>query len=75
VLEGLGVLDLSDESGLLAGKILGELGADGIETEPPGGDRSGRRGPIPGGSDDPERGPVRRALDTSERGIALHGIG
>ena len=38
VLEGLRVLDLTDESGWLAGKILGDMGADVIAIEPPGGD-------------------------------------
>ena len=35
------VLDLSDERGLLCGHILGQLGADVVHVEPPGGeDRS-----------------------------------
>jgi crotonobetainyl-CoA:carnitine CoA-transferase CaiB-like acyl-CoA transferase len=32
------VLDLSDGSGFLCGKILADLGADVIKVEPPGGD-------------------------------------
>ncbi len=32
------VLDLADEKGLLCGKILGDLGADVIKIERPGGD-------------------------------------
>ena len=31
------VLDLTDERGLLCGKILADLGADVIQVEPPGG--------------------------------------
>ena len=31
------VLDLSDERGLLAGRMLGQLGADVVQVEPPGG--------------------------------------
>jgi len=31
-------LDLTDEKGFLCGKILGDLGADVIKIEPPGGD-------------------------------------
>ena len=38
MLQGLRVLDLTDESGWLAGKILGDMGADVIKIEPPGGD-------------------------------------
>jgi len=39
------VLDLSDESGHLAGRILADLGADVIKIEPPGGDPLRWRGP------------------------------
>ncbi|MFC1928393.1 CoA transferase, partial [Chloroflexota bacterium] len=31
-------LDLTDEKGLLCGKLLGDLGADVIKVERPGGD-------------------------------------
>ena len=40
------VLDLSGEWGFLCGKILGDLGADVIKIEPPGGDPERRRGPF-----------------------------
>jgi crotonobetainyl-CoA:carnitine CoA-transferase CaiB-like acyl-CoA transferase len=71
VLEGLKVLDLTDESGWLAGKILGDMGADVIKVEPPGGDLAGRRAPYLGGVADPERSLVWLALNTSKRGIQL----
>ena len=71
MLEGLRVLDLSDESGWLAGKILGDMGADVIKIEPPGGDLAGRRGPYLGGVADPERSLAWLALNTSKRGIQL----
>jgi benzylsuccinate CoA-transferase BbsE subunit len=71
VLAGLRILDLTDESGFLAAKILGDLGADVIKVEPPGGDRLGRRGPFLGGIPDPERSLVWLALNTSKRGIVL----
>ena len=48
MLEGLRVLDLSDESGWLAGKILGDMGADVIKVEPPGGDLARTPRPLPG---------------------------
>ena len=38
MLSDLRVLDLTDERGFLAGKILADLGADVIKVEPPGGD-------------------------------------
>ncbi|MHB1855789.1 MAG: CaiB/BaiF CoA transferase family protein, partial [Acidimicrobiales bacterium] len=39
-LDGLRVLDMADERGQLAGRILAELGADVVLAEPPGGARS-----------------------------------
>lgn len=36
-LAGYRVLDLSDERGLLAGRLLADLGADVVQVEPPGG--------------------------------------
>lgn len=40
------VLDLSDERGHLCGQILGDLGADVVLVEPPGGSRSRHTGPF-----------------------------
>lgn len=40
------VLDLTDERGILCGKILADLGADVIQTEPPGGSPARRIGPF-----------------------------
>jgi crotonobetainyl-CoA:carnitine CoA-transferase CaiB-like acyl-CoA transferase len=40
------VLDLTDERGLLAGRMLGQLGADVVQVEPPGGSRARRIGPL-----------------------------
>ncbi len=71
MLSGIRVLDLSQEPGFLAGKILGEIGADVIKIEPPGGDREGRRGPYLGDVEDPERSLPWLALNTSKRGITL----
>jgi crotonobetainyl-CoA:carnitine CoA-transferase CaiB-like acyl-CoA transferase len=48
VLEQYRVLDLSDERGLLCGSILGDLGAEVIHVEPPGG--SAARGATPAGA-------------------------
>ena len=70
MLEGYRVLDLSAEPGLLAGKILGDMGADVIKIERPGGDEA-RRGPYVGGVEDPERSLAWLALNTSKRGITL----
>ena len=45
MLEGLRVLDLTNERGLLCGQILADLGADVIQIEPPGGSSARRLGP------------------------------
>jgi len=71
VLAGLRVLDLSDESGFLAGKLLGDLGADVVKLEPPGGDLVGRRAPYLRGEPGPERSLAWLALNISKRGITL----
>ena len=71
MLDGIRILDLSEEPGFLAGKILGDLGADVIKLEPPGGDTFGRRGPYLGEIADPERSLRWLALNTSKRGITL----
>jgi crotonobetainyl-CoA:carnitine CoA-transferase CaiB-like acyl-CoA transferase len=54
MLEGFRVLDCSGEPGFLAGKILGDMGADVVKLEAPGGDEA-RRGPYLGDIEDPER--------------------
>jgi benzylsuccinate CoA-transferase BbsE subunit len=40
------VLDLTDGKGFLYGKLLGDLGADVIKVEKPGGDPARRIGPF-----------------------------
>lgn len=45
-LDGYRVLDLTDEKGHLCGKLLGDMGADVIKLEPPGGDAGRDRGPF-----------------------------
>ena len=70
-LDGYRILDLTSEPGFLAGKLLGDLGADVIKVEPPDGDPARRRGPFVGGTADPERSVLWLALNTSKRGITL----
>jgi benzylsuccinate CoA-transferase BbsE subunit len=65
------VLDLADEKGLLCGKILGDLGADVIKVERPGGDPARRLGPFYHDEPHPEKSLFWFALNTSKRGITL----
>ena len=65
------VLDLTDERGFLAGKILGELGADVIKIEPPGGDPARKRGPYLADVPGLERSLTWLAMNTSKRGAVL----
>src|SRR5919202_1421239 len=44
-LHDLRVLDLTDERGLLAGRMLADLGADVVQVEPPSGSPARRRVP------------------------------
>lgn len=65
------VLDLTDERGFLAGKILGDLGADVVKVEPPGGDPARRAGPFLAGAPGVERSLPWLAMNTSKRGVVL----
>ena len=65
------VLDLGDEKGFLCGKILGDLGADVIKVEKPGGDPSRKIGPFYHDVPDPENSLYWFAYNTSKKGITL----
>src|SRR5437879_5649688 len=71
MLSGVRVLDLTDETAFLAGKILGDMGADVVKIEPPDGDAARRRGPFLGGAPDSEKSLLWLALNTSKRGITI----
>jgi len=71
VLSGHRVLDLSDERGFLAGRILADLGADVIKIEPPGGDPERARGPFVGGVAGPDRGLPWLAANPGKRSLVL----
>jgi crotonobetainyl-CoA:carnitine CoA-transferase CaiB-like acyl-CoA transferase len=71
VLSGHRVLDLSDERGFLAGRILADLGADVIKIEPPGGDPERARGPFVAGVPGPERGLPWLAANPGKRSLVL----
>ena len=71
MLSGYRVLDLTDEKGLLCGKILGDLGADVIKVEPPGGCSARNIGPFYDNVPHPERSLFWFAYNTNKRGITL----
>jgi crotonobetainyl-CoA:carnitine CoA-transferase CaiB-like acyl-CoA transferase len=71
MLDNYRVLDLTDEKGSLCGKILGDLGADVIKIERPGGDPSRRLGPFYHDTVDPEKSLLWFAMNASKRGITL----
>jgi crotonobetainyl-CoA:carnitine CoA-transferase CaiB-like acyl-CoA transferase len=70
-LAGLRVLELSDEKGQFCGKLLGDLGADVIKIEPPGGVRNRHVGPFMDDIPHPERSLSFWYYNTSKRGITL----
>ncbi len=71
LLDGYRVLDLTSEIGWLGGKILGDLGADVIKIEPPGGDPGRRTGPFYHDLPDPEKSLYWWAYNNNKRGITL----
>src|SRR5689334_18347686 len=66
------VLDLTSRWGFLCGKILGDLGADVVKVEPPGGDPDRGLGPFYQDEPHRERSLYWYAYNTSKRGITLN---
>ena len=65
------VLDLAGESGLMCGKLLGDLGAEVIIVEPPGGHPARGLGPFYKDEIHPEKSLFWFAFNTSKKGITL----
>ncbi|MBI3797432.1 MAG: CoA transferase [Deltaproteobacteria bacterium] len=65
------VLDLSTERGLLCGQILGDLGADVLKVEPPGGSPARRLGPFYQDQPHPDRSLYWWAYNRNKRSITL----
>ena len=65
------VLDLTDESGFLCGRLLADLGADVIKVEPPGGDPARHIGPFYGDDPAPEKSLYWFAFNANKRGVTL----
>jgi crotonobetainyl-CoA:carnitine CoA-transferase CaiB-like acyl-CoA transferase len=70
-LSGLRVLELADEKGQFCGKLLGDLGADVVKIEPPGGEPCRHLGPFLDDIPDPERSLSFWYYNTSKRGVTL----
>ncbi|WP_020661447.1 CaiB/BaiF CoA-transferase family protein [Amycolatopsis benzoatilytica] len=66
-LDRVRVLDLTDERGLLAGRILADLGADVVQVEPPSG--STARGRLPRPEGDGSTSYVWEAYAANKRGV------
>jgi benzylsuccinate CoA-transferase BbsE subunit len=66
LLDGIRVLELGDEPVLFAGRMLGELGADVVLVEPPGGHAARRRQPFL------EAPPLNEAAQAGESLYQLH---
>lgn len=71
MLDGIRVLDLASSGATACGKFLGDMGADVIKVEPPGGDLSRNTGPFYHHKRNPERSLYWWAYNTSKRGITL----
>ena len=71
LLSGFRVLDLTQGGYLMCGKVLGDLGADVIKIEPPGGCSTRKQGPFYHDDIHPEKSLYWFALNTNKRGITL----
>ena len=67
VLAGCRVLDLADEKGVLCARLLGDMGADVIKVEPPGGDHTRSFGPFLDKAPHPEKSLYFWHYNTSKR--------
>jgi crotonobetainyl-CoA:carnitine CoA-transferase CaiB-like acyl-CoA transferase len=70
-LSGIRVLDLADETGAYCGKLLGDMGADVVKVEPPGGDPMRDIGPFYAGRPDRNRSLFFWHYNTSKRSVVL----
>ncbi len=66
------VLDLANEKGVYCGKLLGDLGAEVIKVEPPGGDKMRSRGPFFNNDVHPEKSLYFLYYNTSKGSVTLN---
>ncbi len=72
MLGGYRVLDLTSDRGYYCGQLLGNLGADVIKIEPPGGDPGRNTEPFFRDQAHPEKSFFWMAFNTNKRGITLN---
>jgi benzylsuccinate CoA-transferase BbsE subunit len=72
LLQSLRVLDITDENGLLAGRVLGDFGADVIKIEKPGGDDARSIGPFYKNIPDKEKSLFWFAHNLNKRSVTLN---
>ena len=72
LLNGLKILDLTDQKAAFSSKLLADLGAAVIKVERPGGDLSRRSGPFAGHNPDPEKSLSFFYNNTGKKGITLN---
>jgi crotonobetainyl-CoA:carnitine CoA-transferase CaiB-like acyl-CoA transferase len=70
-LQGLRVLDLSDEKGQFCARLMADMGADVIKIEPPDGDPVRRLGPFYHDQEALDKSLAWFLLNTSKRGLTL----
>ena len=71
LMAGYRVLDLSDEKGMLCGKIFADMGAEVIKIEPPGGDTARTLPPFYHDQVDPEKSLFWLAYNTGKKSVSL----
>src|SRR5829696_3128392 len=69
---GLRVVELCDEKGAFAGKLVADMGAEVIKVEPPGGDPTRGYAPFAEDRPGPERSLWFWHYNTSKRGVTLN---
>ncbi|MGE3075765.1 MAG: CaiB/BaiF CoA transferase family protein [Dehalococcoidia bacterium] len=71
-LEGVRVVEFTDEIGSYCGKLLADLGAESIKVEPPGGGRERHCGPfVTGHEDEPDASLAFWVHNTSKQSVVL----
>ncbi len=65
------ILDLTDEKGIMGGRVLGDMGADVIQIERPCGSTARNIGPFYKDEPDPEKSLFWFAFSANKRGITL----